>query len=187
MKAEKIITTTERVDIDIREITLLSKEEYMEDKGDIQTYAGLWWLRSPNEGNGAWADLVYNDGYVDGQVVYSDCAVRPALRVSNLETSNLQIGDKINLAGRQWTVISENIILCDESIGDCPFRKDWKAEDANVYAASDIKKFVDAWAKKNGLTQAAKQSQLDEAKRQEAEWAREWARDLITTGRESLI
>lgn len=71
--------------------------------------------------------------------------VRPALKISNLALSNLSIKDKFIFSGKTFTVISKDYALCDESIGNCPFRKDWGAKDANVYEASDVKKFVDEW------------------------------------------
>lgn len=35
--------------------------------------------------------------------------------------------------------------LCDNIIGKCVFREDWKAKEANEYEASDVKKYVDKW------------------------------------------
>ena len=153
MNVEKIITTTEPIELEITEIALLSKEEYEKAKENIPMLPCWWWLRSPGGRsiNAAYVDIdgwVYDHGYY---VDIDDYAVRPALKTRNLESTNLQIGDKVQLAGYTWTVISDGIILCDEAVGNTCFRKDWKAPDANVYEASDIKKWLENWAKEKGI------------------------------------
>ena len=152
MEAEKLITTTEPIELEITEITLLSKEEYEKAKENIQLLACWWWLRSP--GRSYYAAYVYGGGWVCANgigVDYVGIAVRPALKIRNLESTNLQIGDKIQLAGYTWTVISGGIVLCDEAVGRTCFRKDWKAGDANAYEASDIKKWIRNWAGNKGI------------------------------------
>ena len=138
----------------IQEITLLSIEEYEEAEEHIPTIRGWWWLRSPGFASNSAAG-VSTDGSVDadGDYVFrTRVVVRPALRVSNLQSLDLQIGDKIfDLAGHTWTVIADDLMLCDDGIGQHCFRDDWEAEDSNVYEASDVKKYLDSWAKKNHI------------------------------------
>lgn len=146
MKAEKIIQTTEPVNLDIEGITLLSRSEYKEYRDRIPARKFWWWLRSPDKYYGIYAGVVDDDGSIDAYIVYYERGVSPAL-ICNLTSSNLEIGDKINWRGFTWTVISDKYVLCDDKIGDHCFRKDWQAEDANVYEKSDVKKYVEGWLK----------------------------------------
>ena len=143
MKAKIIIIKEKEIDIDVREITLLSVEEYEAYRENIKSIANWWWLRSlGNTGHSLF--YIFENGIVrdDGGVYNSYGSVRPALI---LNTSSLQIKDKFELGGKLWTVIGEEIALSDEEFCKMAFRKDWKAKDANNYAASDIKKYLDNW------------------------------------------
>ena len=151
MKVQKHIVTTEEHDVDITDITLLSIEEYEECKEYIPHVSHWWWLRSPGYLSSTAAYVLSDGGVYDcGLLVYNaESGVRPALRISNLESFNL--GDKFSLAELEWTVISKDLALCDSFIGTMPFRSDWQAEDANIYDKSDIKKWLDSWARERGL------------------------------------
>jgi len=146
MKAEKMIRIIEPIDIEINGITLLSIEEYEACKYIIPNINFWWWLRSPGYSsiNAANVSNVGNVSDFGNYVNYDDRAVRPALIY---ESSNLQIGDKIKIVGYNWTVISDSMILCDDVVGFTYFRKDWRANDANDYEKSDIKKWLNDWWK----------------------------------------
>jgi len=61
-------------------------------------YRRWWWLRSPGDCQGDAAG-VYSDGSVDYtglDVDYGNVCVRPALRIEDLESSNLKIGGEFN-------------------------------------------------------------------------------------------
>ena len=47
MKAEKIIKTTESIELDIEEVTLLSVEEAQIVPKNVRAIGSFWWLRSP--------------------------------------------------------------------------------------------------------------------------------------------
>lgn len=127
--------------------TLLTTEEVEKLPWEILKIGCCWWwLRWPG-------NFRYTAAYVDsiGSVRYCgidvDCTygvVRPAL-IINLESSALQIGDKFLFGDKEFEIVSDTRALCTESIGNCAFREDWKAKNANDYESSDIKKFVDAW------------------------------------------
>lgn len=143
------ITITKSAEIEILDVALLSKEEYEECEEYILPLDKWWWLRSPG-------DYQYSAAYVNSgsslrySYVFGDNGcIRPALYI--LKSPFLKIGEKFNLAGYTWTVIDETIALCDNYIGKCCFRKEWQAEDANVYEVSDVKKHLENWAKKNNL------------------------------------
>lgn len=151
IKADKHIT--QEVDIDILGITLLSAEEAETLPPDIRDIKKTWWLRSPGYGDN------YASIMLEGFTAFTDIRddskidVRPALEVGYermcMTKPRLDRGDKINLAGHTWTVISYQYILCDDIIGKCAFRKDYNASDANDYEKSDVKKFLDDWFEKS--------------------------------------
>lgn len=130
--------------------TLLSAEEAEKLPQHLRSYKGWWWLRSPGYYQDV-AVLVNTGGsvYYGGSFVINDFGyVRPTLRISALESSNLlYIGDRFEFGGAEFEVVSDRLAFCTGDIGCCAFRRDWKAEDANVYEASDVKQFVEEWFK----------------------------------------
>ena len=150
MKVDKIIKKIQKVDVNISEITLLSVEEYEKYIDNIPKYDEWWWLRSP--GNDSYYAAVI-DG--DGSVCYGgdgvgddDDAVRPIII---LQSNNFQIKDNFILAGHIWTLIDNDKAICNDGIGNTYFRRNWQASDANDYEVSDIKKWLENWAKDNGI------------------------------------
>lgn len=126
----------------IKEVTLLDTEEYKRSADKILPIEGWWWLRSPGP---------YNDKAMcvgqNGSTPYSiksmtvdidDIGVRPAMRF-DARSAELKTGDKLDFGGYQWTVIDSGLALCDESVCEMPFCKNYKKADANVYETSDIK------------------------------------------------
>lgn len=151
MKIKKQITTEISMEIKFSEITLLSIEEYESNKDLIPAFDYWWWLRSPGSFQNGAADVTVRGALDSSNVSYTCGVVRPALRIWNLESSNLESGDKLIIAGKTWTVLRGGLVLCDESIGYSAFCEDVSASDANVYEKSDVKKFVEGWAKENGI------------------------------------
>lgn len=140
--------------LQITEITLLSREEYNEAKEYIPKLTKCWWLRSPDHFNN-FAACIDRYGWIDARLVDcsgTDYVVRPALRAANLIPLGLRKGNQVvGIAGNSWTVISDDLLICNDGIGEHCFRENWEAEDANVYAASDVKKYLEEWAQENGL------------------------------------
>ena len=161
--------STQKEDIVLTGITLLSKEEYLEHKDKITGVHNHWWLRSPgidyfsHATNDYFAAFVFGvDGHVDerGYDVDEALCVRPALCIGDLKS--LQVGDKFKLAKQRWTIISDKYALCDNIIGKSAFsKKDWYTDYGNYlcydkkglsdYETSDVKQYVESWAKKNGI------------------------------------
>lgn len=143
MKIDKIIT--QPTEIEILDVTLLSEEEHEKCKSIIPEMNEWWWLRSPGSSQHSAADVKSDSSLHSNRVDFELVVVRPALFI--LKSPSLRIGDKFNLAGYTWTVIDETIAICNNHIGIHCFRENWKAEDANVYEASDVKKYLENWAK----------------------------------------
>ena len=147
MKVNKIIRATKEEELNITGATLLSVEEAKALPQRLREYSNWWWLRSPGRCSNLAAYVNY-DGLVHARgsnVDYTRGAVRPALLISNLESSNLQIGDKFIFGSAEFEIVSKSMAFCLGDIGEHPFRNDWQADDANVYEVSDVKKFVDKW------------------------------------------
>lgn len=133
--------------LEITEATLLTAEEAETLPHRLREYEYWWWLRSSGDTQYA-AALVYSYGSVNyyGISVYGDGVyVRPALKIQNLESSNLAVGDTFIFHDKIFEVINKTTAFCTEDIGTYCFRKGWKAIDANDYETSDVKKYVDNW------------------------------------------
>ena len=139
----------------LKEITLLSEEEYAKYKSIISNAGWYWWLKT--------LDSHYDDGIRvvddDGSLSFGnrdDCVggVRP-LCIFNLESSNPMfwrkpktlVGSKIKCGKFEWTVLNaeagELYALCDEIIAKHRF--DSKT---NVWEDSELK----AWLESEGLS-----------------------------------
>lgn len=138
-------------------ITLLSVEEYEKAMEYIPMVYGWWWLRSPGLYNNRAAGVI-TDGSVYMYGFSVDMAthiVRPALLISNLDSLNLKPGDRIiDFYYFDWTVIPGNMVLCDTGIGQHCFREDWMVSGANDYEKSDVKKWLEDWAKERWILNA---------------------------------
>ena len=147
----------------INNVTLLSLEEYNTYQSNVPLNGdGWWWLRSPGyfsygaeyvdyEGHMRDRSVLYQDGSIlDDHVNNADGFVRPAL-MCDLSFTDLQIGDKLSIVGHTWTLISDSIILCDDFVGQTMFRSDPDAIDANIYAVSDVKVWLENWATNSGI------------------------------------
>ena len=128
----------------ITRATLLSIEESENLlTNEERSYHCWWWLRSPGYFSYNAAD-VSSDGDVYYYGIYVDDGyrcVRPALQISNLKSSDLQIGDTFEVGDYNFRVISENLAwMYAQDIGQHIFDKK-----TNIYEQSEIKQFVDDW------------------------------------------
>ena len=125
--------------------TLLSVGEAKQLNGDMLKASDNWWLRSAGYSDYVAACVNGVSGLVNdyGLFVFFSFGVRPALKITNLESSIYQIGDTLSFGDHSFTVISEKYALCDEIIEKRPFCADLNR--TNNYGASDIKVFVDNW------------------------------------------
>ena len=117
-------------------VTLLSKEEYKEYKNYIPFIKDWWWLRSPGPYY-YWAAVAYDTKHVvcSGIGVRDNNGVRPALKIEN---HNLEPGDQFEFGAQEWTVISNNLAICNDIIGKCRFDKV-----SNNYEKSEIKRYLE--------------------------------------------
>lgn len=147
---EQISLEIER-QIEIDKITLLSVDEYKANRYLISNIPSWWWLRTPGTNiDYPGVEQIINGWTFAGYVSHIE-GVRPVLRIKNPESAFLKIGVKFRLADYTWTMLGDGLALCDDIIGECAFRKDWKATDANDYEKSDVKKYLEQWAIENGI------------------------------------
>lgn len=140
-KVEKLVR--EPCEIEITGATLLTVDEAEQLLTEKDRARGSWWwLRSPGHLWNNAANVLQNGHiYKYGLYILLDSGgVRPALKIENLECSNLEIGDKFCFGNEYFKVISANLALCNSIVGYTRFD-----EKSNDYAHSEIKAYVDHW------------------------------------------
>lgn len=156
-------TTTTVTDLDVQEITLLSVEEAEALSQDQLKLGSWWWLRSPGFYEyAAYVDFAGEVSDYGHSVVTDIIGVRPALRISNLKSSNLNPGDEISVGGETWTIISKDLALCDRIVGRTCFREKVGVfcPDVKEYEQSDVKKWLENWALEKGIYTTAQLEQM---------------------------
>lgn len=125
-------------------IFLLSKEEYERYKNVIPPIKTWWWLRSPDAYDSESAGDVDRDGWVHRSDVDDYDGARPALRIDNLESSNLKLGQRIMLYDFPWVVIDveEPLAIAEVPIGFHRFDSE-----SNDYETSEIRQYCLDWLK----------------------------------------
>lgn len=131
-----------KYDVEQDEIFLLSKEEYERFKSIIPLYSGWWWLRSPGDDSRSAANVdcggsVNNFGYYYCNDIN---AVRPALRIRNLESSDLEIGKRFVEYDFPWVYLGDGLAIAEVPIA----RRRFDAKN-NGYETSEIRQFLLDW------------------------------------------
>ena len=145
----------------ISEVTIPSVDEIEKIDEKLRLAGDNYWLRSPGDRNDRAAFVDGGSGSVNarGYGVDYTHGVRPALIIPNLDDAGYSTGDRLGpLAGYTWTVISNDMVLCDDLIGKAFFDKGLYYE--NTYDYSSLKSYVENWAKENDLVQSMAKSRL---------------------------
>ena len=139
-----------------RLLTITEAEALLPERLFISGYT--WWLMSPIDVNDTiWCSLTRNYIYAvheDGSIFPHICdidfyGVRPALKISNLRSSDLKIGDTFEFGMYRFEIISNRLAFCLDYIASMAFREDWMKPDASDYNKSDVKKYIDDWFKRS--------------------------------------
>ena len=129
---------------EIKELRLLTKEEYKENKEKIQIFHGWWWLQDADT-NKYNACCVNKNGNVYNYNIRQPIYVRPALVVYGVNSYHI-IGEKYRFFGYKWTLISaeneKGILFCDTYIDERRF--DAKS---NKWDESELKLWLENWLK----------------------------------------
>jgi len=129
---------------DVKSIYLLSTTEAEKLPQWILANGAFWWLRSRSSSNrfAGYAAVVYGTGVIDdeGFPVDRSFNIRPALRLKNLDTMNLKVGEVVEVFDRMAQYIGNNSVLLCENISDSIFDRE-----SSNYRKSEIKKVVELW------------------------------------------
>ena len=143
MKIKKQVISIVDAELNVKEITLLSAEEYYIYRHLIPQNNEWWWLRSPGPRNYR-VNIVTVDGDVRTRYTWAKFGgIRPLLKVEN---SDLKSGDKIILSNYTWTALTPKLVLCDKIVKTSVFRYDKESKNANDYNSSDVKTVLNTWA-----------------------------------------
>lgn len=121
--------------------TLLSLEEFNDNKDIIPVATAWWWLRS----RGAYSNkaaYVFIDGdvYPEGYDVSKEKAdVRPAFEINPKIAGNIAPGEKIQIGKYDATMLKGGICLLDDCV--CKHRFD---EKSGMWDGSEIKNFIES-------------------------------------------
>lgn len=129
----------------IKEITLLSIEEASKLPQYILAANNVWWLRSRGRDHFRQVTIaaVDSSGFVvKGGVTFDNnfIGVRPAIRISNLEFKNLEVGEVAECFEREWYYVGDDLFLMKDVIGELQF--DSKSND---FDKSLIKDYLNNW------------------------------------------
>lgn len=144
-------------------MTLLTADEYKQNRDHIAALDSedggscRWWLREekPHKGYGTLLVDENTNHYIDadgtvkrktedmptnGEIfpdsVYCVCNIRPVLHMEDLT-----VGEQVSFGDKCFTAISNNLALCDESIGISTYSH----EKDNDYEHSEVKAFIENW------------------------------------------
>lgn len=154
----KIIITKE---VDIQGVTLLS----VEDTKNLPLYwlkcNDHWWLKSPGitDNKAMFVDGEYGRIMERGCNVDHAFGVRPALKIS----TNLKIRDKFEFGEETFTIIADNLALCNRCINEMAFNKiSFNKGKPNDYESSYIKQNLEEWFDCAKLLTQAKELEEEE-------------------------
>lgn len=130
----------EPLTINIWEVTIPSAgEALMAGKkipGILRKTNCNFWLRDPGK-NPTEAMYISNDGYSGSCDITHELGIRPLIRMTIPEGVSLEAGEKLSINGRDWTVISMNMALCDDIVAVTAFRNVRYDITERVYIARD--------------------------------------------------
>ena len=125
----------------IKEITLLSYDDYSKYRHLISKIKNPWWLRSaPNE---TFVYSVLGSGFLFPDLPNQTLGVRPALICSDLRKKP---EEKIDIFGYIWTVLDYNLALCDSIISEHNFDYDAVTDSSTTeWNESRLKETIEMW------------------------------------------
>lgn len=127
----------------IQEITLLSVAEFNNNEDLIPPLKEGWWLRSPSD-YFPFVGIVKDHKVLGSIHVCSPCGVRPVLKMN---CTGKRAGDKIEIAGRDWTVLRDGSVISNEIAGVARFNKKSIRRDSTDFERSTLRKKLKKWIK----------------------------------------
>lgn len=102
-----------------------------------------WYLCSPGYIDDLVTTVSGRTGHINeiGYNAYSNEGLRPALHISDLSSSDLKVGDKLQFGEYDFTIVSDQYALCDKIVSDCRY----KLHREDSYEESKAKERIDQW------------------------------------------
>lgn len=121
----------------IKDITLLTADEYEKYKLLIPDINTRWWLLPQTQNTICYVDengAISNNGYANSNI----CYVRPVLKIAD---HNMRQGTLITVFDLLWIVLDENLAICSKAIG----KENFNTSSNSSWEASSLKKMLDEW------------------------------------------
>ena len=135
------------ISIKLKDVTLPSGEEIERWTSRIPSENKWYWLRTGNKEQGI-AGIAGKNNKINayGDDVDNKNGVRP-LVLFDTEECDLISGAKITKNEVVYTVISSGVMIADKIVGTTHFNSAKDSEVSNDYSKSEVKKWLDDWAK----------------------------------------
>jgi len=135
------------ISIKLKDVTIPSGEEIERWTSRIPSENKWYWLRSADKEQGI-AGIAGKNNKINayGDDVDNKNGVRPLL-LFDTEDCDLISGAKITKNEVVYTVISSGVMIADKIVGTTHFNSAKDSEVSNDYSKSDVKKWLDDWAK----------------------------------------
>ena len=124
----------------IKGISLLSEKEFRKHTDILTNQVNSWWVKPENN----WKDTEFmpamsSDGHTYDYPVTNLLGVVPVLFC---DLSECNRGSKVKFADHIWTVISNNMMVCDEAICRHVYSEE---DDEAGFDNSSVKRYLDTW------------------------------------------
>ena len=135
------------ISIKLKDVTIPSGEEIERWTSRIPSENKWYWLRSADKEQGI-AGIAGKNNKINayGDDVDNKNGVRPLL-LFDTEDCDLISGAKITKNEVVYTVISSGVMIADKIVGTTHFNSTKDSDVSNDYSKSDVKKWLDDWAK----------------------------------------
>ena len=135
------------ISIKLKDVTIPSGEEIERWTSRIPSENKWYWLRSADKEQGI-AGIAGKNNKINayGDDVDNKNGVRPLL-LFDTEDCDLISGAKITKNEVVYTVISSGVMIADKIVGTTHFNSAKDSDVSNDYSKSDVKKWLDDWAK----------------------------------------
>lgn len=116
MTANKIVKTMEPIKLDVTGVTLPTWEDVKKVPDRFLSIGQRWWLQTAGEDYRV-VKSVDRHGFIGNANIGQSYGVRPVLIIKNIQELALAEGDELELAEHTWTVIHNNMALCNDIVG----------------------------------------------------------------------
>ena len=154
---KKIVEIKKNAYVDIIGASLLTLDQFEKARKELPHCKREWWIYAHNKNQEDVPIVVSRSDILSKDYNVTELlGVRPILHISH--SGDLKLRDKFEFAGHMWKVILDDtdiIAISKDVIGVNQFNNEnYMNEDGinpNDYEHSEIKEYIDSWAKDNGI------------------------------------